>query len=191
MPSTTTYVPLITQTLNSSASSVTLGSGGTISQAYTDLVLVITPKLTPSQANLIIRFNGDSGSNYSWTAVGGNGSSASSIGVSNQTQINVNQYSYPQANNNNITICHIFNYSNSTTYKTMIARGNNAAVGTTATVGMWRGSTGSATQAITSITITLDGYSFDVGSTFTLYGIANADTGALATGGVITYDSTY
>ena len=32
---------------------------------------------------------------------------------------------------------------------------------------------------------------YAIGSTFTLYGIANADTGALATGGVITYDSTY
>jgi hypothetical protein len=61
------------------------------------------------------------------------------------------------------------NYSNTTTNKTALIRGNNAALFTDATVGVWR-----STAAITSITLASDGAAFDSGSTFNLYGIAAA-----------------
>ena len=64
------------------------------------------------------------------------------------------------------------NYSNTTTNKTVLARGNRASSGVVAQVGMWGN-----TSAITSITIdNVDSASanFVAGSTFTLYGIKAA-----------------
>jgi hypothetical protein len=59
------------------------------------------------------------------------------------------------------------NYSNSTTYKTILGRSNAATSGTSAAVGLWR-----STSAINSIEIGT--VSFTAGSTFSLYGIAAA-----------------
>jgi hypothetical protein len=62
------------------------------------------------------------------------------------------------------------NYSNTTTYKTVLLRSNNASAITVATVGLWR-----STSAINTIKIYADGAAvFSVGSTFTLYGIKAA-----------------
>jgi hypothetical protein len=71
-----------------------------------------------------------------------------------------------ETNFNHNSIINIQNYSNSTTYKTVLARSNNAATGTDATVALWR-----STSAITSIDYYLNSGSWATGSTFTLYGI--------------------
>jgi hypothetical protein len=68
-------------------------------------------------------------------------------------------------------IFHLQNYSNSTTYKTVLNRTNYAGSGgwTVASVGLWRD-----TSAITSIRIAISETqtgNFISGSTFTLYGI--------------------
>ena len=61
------------------------------------------------------------------------------------------------------------NYSNATTYKTVITRASNANNGVDAVVGLWRN-----TAAITSINVFLGTGNLDTGSTFTLYGIKAA-----------------
>jgi hypothetical protein len=61
------------------------------------------------------------------------------------------------------------NYSNTTTYKTAIARSNDASMQTEATVGMWRN-----TAAVTSVTFWCDTTTLKAGSTAALYGIAAA-----------------
>jgi hypothetical protein len=182
---TTTYVPIETYTLGSAASSVTFGSGGTIPQTYTDLVIIGNTKNTANNGDEVgIRFNADTGSNYSRTRLYGNGSSATGDRSSNTNkgalQINSTSDFTP-------FIAHIQNYSNSTTYKTVISRGNSTGYAS-AYASLWRN-----TNAVTSITILPDsGTTFVAGSTFTLYGIANAQIKApKATGGIITYDSTY
>jgi len=168
-----TYTPIATQTLGTTAASVTFSS---ISGAYTDLVLVMTYRSTRSAvyAYPIVRFNGDSGSNYSTTYLYGDGSSAVSARAANQSSINV----YEAIGNNAASGTYgqinmsIQNYSNSTTYKTVLSRGGSsqtsAVVATQSS--LWR-----STSAITSIVIA-DGNSFDImaGSTFSLYGIAAA-----------------
>jgi hypothetical protein len=74
------------------------------------------------------------------------------------------------ANKYGINILHINNYSNSTTYKTVLARGNAATNLVEAFVGLWRN-----TNAITSISIICqNSKNFGSGSTFTLYGIKAA-----------------
>jgi hypothetical protein len=78
-----TYTPIATQTLGSAAASVTFSS---IPQGYTDLILVCSPvSTTGSNTFMWIRYNSDTGSNYSLTSMRGNGSTATSFRLSNQT----------------------------------------------------------------------------------------------------------
>jgi hypothetical protein len=117
-----------------------------------------------------MQYNGDTASNYSTTDLWGDGSSASSGRTSSATFMRIMGRGTGVANNlNNNGITQISNYSNSTTYKTMLSRSNAAAYGVAATVGLWR-----STSAITSLTITSESGNLQVGSTFTLYGIKAA-----------------
>ena len=166
MAAGSTYTPIATTTLASATSTVTFSS---ISGSYTDLIFIFSGN-TNIIANSFMRFNSDSGSNYSMTWMAGDGSSALSGRESAKTRLLIDVYGY--ANPSNITnkVMSIQNYSNSTTYKTVLGRANNSASGTEALVGLWR-----STAAITQIDIlTLSATTFSVGSTFTLYGITAA-----------------
>jgi hypothetical protein len=166
-----TYEPIATTTLGSSSSSVTFSS---ISQAYTDLVLVMNYGMTSGSGLNTAgwRFNGDtSGSTlYSQTILQGDGSSASG----NQTTSTNLGLGLAYTSNNSIinanVILQIMNYSNTTTFKSAIVRGNTAGNAVTASAFLYR-----STSAITSIEIVKE-YTpiFCAGSTFTLYGIAAA-----------------
>jgi len=162
-----TYEPIATTTLGSAAATVSFTS---ISGSYTDLVLIAIPNSSGGAANLQVQVNSDTATNYSMTELGGTGSVTASSRASNLTSIRISYYGYVEANNNQNTVMQFQNYSNSTTYKTVLARSNNAGNGTGATVGLWR-----STSAITSIKLTLDtAGNFASGSTFTLYGIKAA-----------------
>ena len=152
-----TYEPIATTTLGSAQSSVTYSSLG----SYTDIVIVYNGT---TDNNLSLRFNGDTGSNYSVTRMGGYGSSASSSRYTSQTLM-LGNYSVA----NTTAIWQVFNYSNSTTYKTALAKGGGADYGTEAYVGLWRN-----TAAITSITVLPSSGNLASGSTITLYGIKAA-----------------
>jgi hypothetical protein len=187
---TNTYVAIETQTVASTVASVTIGSGGTIPQTYTDLILVVSGKSTSGIVNWGLRFNGDTGSNYSRTLMFGNGSTTGGARQTSSTSANPGFLTTAGSP----TIIQIMNYRNTTTYKSWIARAGDASDSVSLSVGMWRGSTGSATnQPITSITLFSDGStSIAAGTTFTLYGIADARIGApKAFGGTITQDATY
>jgi hypothetical protein len=154
---TNTYVALDTKTVGTAVSSVTFTS---IPQGYTDLVLVFNG-FSASAGSSSLRFNGDSGSNYSYTNLKGNGSTATSARGSNNTLGYIGEI----YNSQTVTIINIQNYSNATTYKTTISRSNNAGNATSAWVSLWR-----STAAITSLEF-LSGDTLQVGSTFTIYGI--------------------
>ena len=161
-----TYDKIATSTLGSAASTVTFSS---ISSAYTDLVLVAYMKpISGGNNNALLRFNNDSGSNYSATYLAGDGSAASSTRGTNDTGLFV---SYGNANGSNEPIFkfNIQNYSNSTTFKTTLNRNDAAGGWTSAIVGLWRN-----TAAITRLDIVTTSTNIEVGSTFTLYGIKAA-----------------
>ena len=165
MPAGNTYEAIATQTVTGSSTvSVTFSS---IPSTYTDLIIVTQYK---SAANnyLIMRFNGDTGSNYSRTELTGNGSSATSSRFSNEASAYVSSL-YAPTGDWETAISQINNYSNSTTNKTMLSRVNVPTQGVNATVNLWR-----STSAINTILITAVGNGYDVGSTFSLYGIASA-----------------
>ena len=161
-----TYVALATNTLSSAAASVTFSS---ISGAYTDLVIVSTPFITTGTTNFNIRFNSDSSGNYSWRTLDGTGSAAVTNYDSNVGQGRLHDYAWLTTSNIGNYITYIQNYSNTTTYKTYLGRGNVANNGVSAVVGLWR-----STAAITSITLFPSASTFPTGSTFNLYGIAAA-----------------
>jgi len=160
-----TYEPIATfTTTTSSTTSYTFSS---IPSTYTDLFVVCSLKATSADSSITLRFNGDSGSNYSATQLYGNGSSAVSQRLSNQTLGYLSFNGFPTATFGP-TIIQCQNYSNATTNKTYLCRGGYAAASTDATVGLWRN-----TAAITSMTL-FSGNFFDTGCTFTLYGIKAA-----------------
>ena len=162
-----TYVSIASNTLGSAAASVTFSS---ISGAYTDLILVVDGISSSSVNGIVLQYNGDTSNAYSLTQIGANGSAVSSARRSSQSYININYTGYwTNASRGNI-IVQIQNYSNTTTYKTCLARGNFSATGLDAIVGLW-----TSTAAITSVTITNDGSgNIGSGTTFSLYGIKAA-----------------
>jgi hypothetical protein len=166
MPST--YTPITNQTLVSAASTITFSS---IPSIYTDLLLVSNIRFVGGGGESVMncQINSDTGSNYSYTRLVGDGSSASSDRSSNRTDILVgagtdtsNQWSVSTAN--------FLNYSNTTTNKTVLTRTNVASSRVMAIVNLWRN-----TSAISSLYIFNNGATnFAIGSTFTLYGIKAA-----------------
>jgi len=158
MAAGSTYTPIATQTSDGSASTITFSS---IPSTYTDLIFVVRSAGSGGSVDTTLRFNGDTNSNYSRVYMYGSGSSVVTAEVPNQTQIGsgVN------------AIHHFMNYSNSTTYKTVLGRYWEASSISLAMCILWR-----STAAINSIAISIagSGQTFTNGSTFTLYGIAAA-----------------
>jgi hypothetical protein len=172
MAAGSTYTPIATTTI--SGSSTTSTTFSSISSSYTDLFLVCSAGNTTTSTNMLIRFNSDSGSNYSQITLSGTGATAASNRYSSVTAIYViERFEMTSASNTYSTSnINIQNYSNATTYKTTLSRSstvNSGAAGTDVTVGLWR-----STSAITSVTVLVNAGAFSSGSTFTLYGIAAA-----------------
>jgi hypothetical protein len=161
MASGSTYTPIATTTLGSSQSTVTFSG---IASTYTDLVLVINGTAS-STNNHLIRFNNDSATNYSYTDLYGDGSSAGSGRASNSTGIFIGNGSAT----NYTKIVQIMNYANTTTYKTALNRSNSPAEAVAAEVGTWR-----STTAINRVDVVATAGSMNTGLTMTLYGIAAA-----------------
>jgi hypothetical protein len=167
MPST--YTPIATYTAPSAQTTVTFSS---IAGTYTDLVLICNIAQAAGNNSLRIRYNSDTGTNYSRTYLLGNGSTASS----GRTSSDVSGYLSETTGSTTLelaVVAHIMNYSNTTTYKTHISRSNRASSSVDALVGLWQ-----STSAITRIDLAMGGSfpanNFATGSTFTLYGIQAA-----------------
>jgi hypothetical protein len=181
---TNTYVALDKATVTSATPSITFTG---ISQAYTDLVIIASSVVSTGAIEIQVG-NGtiDTGTNYSRTYMYGNGTSALSDRNSNIS----NTYASAGASTSSFGVARInfMNYSNTTTFKTILLRSDDAAVNTNAAVSLWR-----STAAIN--TIKINGFSANIaaGSTFSLYGIRaeGVSPTVKATGGAIYSDSTY
>ena len=162
-----TYVALATNTLGSAAASVTFSS---IPATYTDLVAVVNATVTAGGVNLCLNMNGDTTATYSETYITGDGSNpASARFATTETTFKIPYYGY-MTSSQGVYIINVMNYANTTTYKTILARANNAANGLSAMVGLWR----ATPAAINQLVFTTASSTFTAGSTFTLYGIAAA-----------------
>lgn len=169
-----TYEPIASHTVGSGGvASVTFGSGGTLPQTYTDLVLIVTGTsevANDGNYNVAATFNGDSGSNYSATAIIGNGSTASSARATSATSTPL--AGLPGTTATTITpatnITHIMSYANTNVFKTIL-RTTNSASFVVRSVQLWR-----STSAITSIELSGAGGDIAQGTVLALYGIKAA-----------------
>jgi hypothetical protein len=181
MAALSSYTPIATHTIATAVNSYTFSS---VPSTYTDLQLVISGTLS-SGATMQLVFNGDTTNVYSATSLYGDGTSPYSSRLSNNASYQAwigNAYTTQFS-----AIVNIMNYANTTTYKTLLSRMNNSANNVFAVTSMWR-----STAAINSIEVKVaGGLNLAVGTTLSLYGIANNTAGAKATGGVISSDSEY
>jgi len=162
-----------------SIATVTVGSGGSSTVEFTSipstyqhlqLRLIARDGQASGFNNEIIRFNGDTGSNYSAHMLYGDGSSAAGAGYANVTSVNVAFYASSAGTTSNVfgvAVIDILDYANTNKYKTVRtltggdANGSGVAL---LTSGNWRN-----TNAITSIQ--LSGATYSQYSSFALYGI--------------------
>jgi hypothetical protein len=166
MPAGSTYTPIATHTIPSDITSYTFTS---IPSIYTDLVLVgALSNDFPASLNLNVG-NGsiDTGNNFSWRYLAGNGSTVENDNASNNGRILAGVCSSSLGQYN--VIINFMNYANTSVKKTIVSRANDTSGKTSATVGLW-----SNTAAINQIRLIANGSLLKTGSTFTLYGIAAA-----------------
>ena len=156
---TSTHIPIQTYTI--SGSSTKTVNFNTIS-GYTDLVLIVSGKTTHTAGDgMFLRFNNDSGGNYSRTYGYGTGGGHGQGSQSSQTGINATM----MHNTTTHTVYHINSYGGST-YKNVLLRNDSQTNAVVFTTGTWIN-----TAAITSVTASMDVANFAAGSTITLYGI--------------------
>ena len=176
-------IPIASQTLSTSASSVTFSN---IPQGYTDIIVIVSGTLTTAyDTSISMRFNDDSANNYSATYLYGTGSAAASGRNTNKPDIQaLGRLGSSTVGN---AIVQIQNYSNATTNKTVLGRGGVTSAEVFSTTGLWRN-----TSAITKIVMAPEGFSgsFASGTTFSLYGI-QAGTPKAQGGQLVTTDGTY
>jgi hypothetical protein len=143
-----------------------------IPQVYQDLFIVVYSRDTTSATTAVIsvRFNNDTTTNYSATYLDGNGASATSSRASTQSTM---AYALSAGATSTSGIFasnqfHILNYSNSTTYKTMLTRTAvdlNGSGNTRLNAGLWR-----STAAINRVDV-YPGTTFSTGTTIELFGV--------------------
>jgi hypothetical protein len=162
-----TYTPIATTTL-SGVSSYTFTS---ISGSYTDLILIGSINGVSSAADIWYRVgNGsvDTGSNYSWIWFSGNTAGANAENASNNSKLYIDGWG-TIGTGNSIIKTQINNYSNTTTYKSVLTQRTDAAKEANVQIGLWR-----STSAINTLQLGLDSGTFNSGTVLTLYGIAAA-----------------
>jgi hypothetical protein len=168
MPST--YEPIATTTVAVATTSISFTS---IPSTYTDIRLVWTVRATAAGNFPTVRFNNDSGSNYSWTRIYGDGTSAASQRNTSRTGIGIlwlDEVS-SAADTFNLLTLDVFSYAGST-YKTSLTTASadkNGSGTVERAVALWR-----STSAINQIDLISGSSTFAAGTTATLYGIKNA-----------------
>jgi hypothetical protein len=138
-----------------------------ISGSFTDLVLVYHLIHSVGNEDMWLRYNSDTGNNYSATMLYGTGSSAGSARLSNQSRALLDYYAIPGTSEYAMGVVQIMSYSNSNVYTTALSAAARAGNGVDRVVSLWRN-----TNAVTTVTL-LPGAGTITG-TVALYGIKAA-----------------
>lgn len=169
MAAGSTYTPIASYTVTGSAASVI---SFTSFAGYTDLRIIVSGAGDTS-GYMALKLNNDGSSLYSRTSLTGNGTSAGSGSATGNPALYVDTSIY-NSSMGSCTILDLFNYANTTTYKTAIERAvassGTALTTTISWVFLYR-----STNAITSLYFNgSGGASLQVGLTISLYGILAA-----------------
>ena len=178
------YASSIQPSLNASSyesiATTTVGAGGqasitfsSIPQTYKHLQLRILGSDDGAGSEYgNMTFNGDTAANYSSHQLFGDGSSAQANGFTNNNQIYLHRISGSITNTFGAIIVDIYDYANTSKYKTVRELGGYDANGSgriSFSSGLWFN-----TNAITSITATTGGSKWLQYTSFALYGIKGA-----------------
>jgi hypothetical protein len=172
-----TYIPLYSTTLGSTSNDITFSN---IDQTYTDLVCIVTGKGVYTSSTfiaLMLRFNGDSGTNYSSQEMFSLDYTADKATQATTTTAAISWLAADTAMDNSIssTKFEIHDYAATNKWKSGIARAatfeSNTTFGIQIQNWTWRN-----TAAITSLTFrNPDSASgFYAGTVFDIYGIKRA-----------------
>jgi hypothetical protein len=164
-----------------SIATVTVGSGGSSSISFSSIPStykhlqirgILRTVDTGTWNNQGMRFNSDTGSNYAFHTLYGDGSNASAAATASASSLN----DFMRAASNSLTagifgaaVVDILDYANTNKYKTVrvLAGGDSNGAGMTGiTSGLWM-----STSAINSVTIIPSGGTAIQYSTFALYGV--------------------
>jgi hypothetical protein len=129
-----------------------------IPQNYRDLVIIVDGT-NAGFANVILRFNGDTGSNYSNVLMRAGNPPATASEAFTDSYAYIGQFGTSTSN----TIIQIIDYSATDKHKAVLGRGNVASNGIGAFAARWAN-----TLAITNVLI--EGGTFQAGTTVNLYG---------------------
>jgi len=160
---TPTYDLLASTTLATAASSVTFSS---IDQSYGDLIIIVN-SLGSTTLEARIRLNSDSGSNYNFARMSGNGSSGTSAELASQTSGSLSVIADATTGEAILLKLELQDYTATDKHKSMLARANQSATGSEATALRW-----ASTAAVTAIEILTSTGNWAIGGTFNLYGVA-------------------
>lgn len=160
---------------DSIATAVGTGSSGTITfssipATYTHLQIRYIARGSTDNVTYV-RFNSDTGSNYSDHMLYGGGTSASALNDVSNTRMGQLRHS-DTTSIVGVGVVDILDYANTSKYKTMRALTGcdfNGSGIVMLTSGNWRN-----TNAITSITLNVDGGNYTTDTVFALYGIKGA-----------------
>jgi hypothetical protein len=166
-----TYEPIATNTLATTASTITFSS---IPQTYTDLRVVIISTTNPAGRTHRIQLNSVSTGVYSQGYIYGTRTTGTSATAKNtsQTFIDFTQNTGTDSTIPVMSIIDIFNYTSTSVYKTALGftcGDKNSSGSVERTVGVWPN-----TNAVTTVSFTLGSDVFQVGTQATLYGIKAA-----------------
>jgi hypothetical protein len=178
---------------------VTVGSGGassisftSIPATYTDLVVMLSTRLTGNAGGMYLTFNGSS-SSYSGKRLGASGASTvysdSNAGLTDKLFVRAED-TRATASTFASTQIYVPNYASSNnksvSYESVAEDNGTTYNGIELNAGLWSNS-----AAITTVTVVPEAGNFAQYSTATLYGVTSAGYGAKATGGIITSDANY
>jgi hypothetical protein len=169
MPQTYTQIA----TLNGTGSSNTI-TFSSISNTYTDLVLIINATTTTSSTGSITTRVGtsgtiDTGGNYSGNTQYGNGSTTAVSSVTNATAMPLSSINWASTTSPFQAEVHYMSYKNTNWYKTILVKSGNEATATGLLVNTWRN-----LGAINTLNIIHSASNWSTTSIFSLYGITAA-----------------
>ena len=164
------YIAIASQTLSSSQNSVTFNSIPTTLNGKTlrDLVVVVSI-IGENGDSPDMRFNSDTGSNYSSVVIRGSSAAASSTVRTSFTALSLSGNGSIGVSTTDPVSIHIsvLDFAQTNKHKTVLARTGRSDGWSVGTAGRW-----ASTSAITSLTIRMtSGNNFLSGSTFSLFGI--------------------
>lgn len=165
------YELISTTILGANTTSVTFSSIDTTTYKHLQVRAAVRSTRVNDSDNAFMRVNGDTGANYAWHKLYGNGTSALSTAI---TSTGSYRFTIDAANDAaNIfspAVIDILDYANTNKYKTIRGasgkRGSTTVYDVALTSGVWM-----STTAVTSLEFVVQSGQYATGSRFSLYGI--------------------